>query len=88
MKTIRKSALEELFEGFDWSDRLDDETISTSSWTIDAGLSYGTPTFDDTSTEIEITGGTVNTTYQCQNLITSSGGAKYQRSFKVIVVVR
>ena len=89
MRTIRKGVQEEIAEGFDWSDRLlSGETIAASSWQVDFGLTGGNAVFDDTTSEIEITGGTVDTSYKVQNEVTTSDGLVYQKSFKVLVAER
>jgi hypothetical protein len=89
MKTRRKGLEEEIVEGFDWSDRLDiGDTIVDSIWTIDAGLTGQNATFDQASTEIELTLGTLDTQYKCQNRITTGNGEVYERSIKIMVVER
>ena len=89
MRTIRKGLEEIIFEGFDWSDHLEqNETIAESEWTIDFGLTPGSSTYDQTSTEIELSGGTQNDTYKCQNRVTTTMDAVYEKSFKVMVIER
>lgn len=89
MRTIRKDPDEEFIEGFDWSDRLvTDETLSASVWEVASGLTGSGATYTDTETQIELTGGTVGTSYLVTNRVTTSNGAVYQRSFKALVVNR
>ena len=88
MKTIVKSPSEEVVEGWDWSDRLGSATLSASTWTVGSGLTGVNATYDDTSTSVELTGGTATTQYLVTNLVTASDGQKYERSFKVMVRTR
>lgn len=89
MRTIRKDPDEEIFEGFDWTQRLvEGETISASTWEVGAGITGTSGTYTDYETEIELTGGTAGSTVLVTNRITTTEGAVFQRSFKVLVVNR
>ena len=88
MRTIRKAVFEEIVDGFDYSDRMEPgDSLTSSIWELADGLE-GTSTFDDTSTSVEVTGGTATTQYLATNKVETALGQKYQRSFKVIVVDR
>jgi hypothetical protein len=88
MRTVRKAAFEEVIEGFDWSDRLDSDSLAASVWEVAAGLDASDATFDDSSTSVELSGGTATTQYLVTNKVTTTEGRAYQRSFKIIVVAR
>lgn len=89
MRTVRKGVNEEIREGFDWSDRLiDGAVLSGSSWEVDSGITADNAAYGDFSSDIDISGGTVNTTYRLTNLVTTDEGMSYERSFKVMVVER
>ena len=89
MRTFRKGVNEEIREGWDWSDRLiDGDSVTASSWVVDTGITTANAVFDETSSDIDISGGTVNTTYRLTNLVTTSKALDYERSFKVQVVER
>jgi hypothetical protein len=73
----------------DWSDWLDSgETISTSTWTVDSGLTEDSETETTTTATITLSGGTVGSRYRVTNRITTSGSQTDDRSFFVDVVER
>ena len=76
--------------GFDWEDWLDDvtDTIAASTWTVPAGLTKDSDTFDDTTTTIWLSGGTAGTWYTCVNHITTAAGREDDRSLYIKVVDR
>ncbi|MEE9540464.1 MAG: hypothetical protein V3V85_03095 [Candidatus Thorarchaeota archaeon] len=89
MKTFRKGVNEEIRQGFDWEDRLvNGDKLSSSSWEVAAGITGANSVFADTTSDIDISGGTVNTTYRLTNLVTTSEGLDYERSFQIQVVER
>ena len=85
-----------MIQAFDWSDRLQTaELLTDSEWLIGPGLSSGdgalngdSATFDNFTTEIRITDGTLNETYVVTNIVTTSAAITYEKSFKVLVVAR
>jgi hypothetical protein len=87
MRTIRKSATEEILEGFDWSARIEGGLVS-SSWSVPHALTSSLATYDNTSTSILISGGAVDNQYLVTNTVEDSKGQVFQRSFKVQVVDR
>ncbi len=75
--------------GFDWSDWLaDGETISTSTWTVETGITKDSDSKSDTATIIWLSGGTVETTYIIANKIVTSAGRTDERSFSILMVQR
>lgn len=59
--------------GFDWTDFLSvGETISTSTWILDSGLTESSNSFTDSQTAIFISGGIVGTVYTITNRITTN----------------
>lgn len=86
MRTITKAPDEEILEGFDWSDRISaGDSLASSTWTLDSGLSGNSGAYNQTSTQVELTGGTAGAQYRVINLVTTSQGEAFQRSFKVQV---
>jgi hypothetical protein len=72
--------------GFDWSDWLDGDTISTSSWTIaPATLTKKSDSLTTTTTTIWLSGGTVDVVYTVTNRIVTAGGRTEDRSFEIVV---
>jgi hypothetical protein len=75
--------------GFDWSQWLAaSETISTSIWIVDAGLTKGTTSATTTGTTVWLSGGTAGTTYLAVNRIVTNQGRTDDRTVKVFVVNR
>ena len=72
----------------DWSLWLDGDTISTSTWTLESGITKATDTFTDTITTIWLSGGTLGTTYTVSNRITTANGRTEDRTIEVSVVDR
>jgi len=73
--------------GFDWSDWLaDGETISTSTWTVETGITKDSDSKSDTATIIWLSGGTVETTYMITNKIITSASRTDERSFQILMV--
>jgi hypothetical protein len=60
----------------DWTAWLDDDTISTSTWTIPSGITNDQDAVseDDLTAIIWLSGGTANTDYECRNTIVTNGG--------------
>lgn len=87
MTTHTKTALEVYDYGFDYTDHLDAaDTISTSTWTIPAGLTTGTASNDTTTTSVFLSGGTLNADYSCVNKIVTAGGRTVERTFILRIV--
>ena len=74
----------------DWSLWLGtSETISTSTWVVDPGITQGVPTgatHDNTSATIWLSGGVVGTTYTITNHIATSAGRINDRSIVVRII--
>lgn len=67
--------------GFDWSSWLaTGETILTSTWTVETGLTKVSDSNSTTATTIWVTGGTVGESYVITNHITTSDGREDDRS--------
>lgn len=68
----------------DWSDRLGDDTISNSSWTLVSGtVVIGTTQISDTATKVWLSGGMLGETCYIENLITTAGGRTYDQTVKL-----
>ena len=61
------------------------DTIATSTWTIQTGLTSSSPVVAAGVTSLFISGGTAGTTYTITNKIVTTGGRTDQRSFRVVV---
>lgn len=69
----------------DWEDWLNGDTISTSSWTAQTGLTVESDTRTTMSATVVVSGGTAGQNYTVTNEITTSGGLTDQRSIKLFV---
>lgn len=61
------------------------ETISTSTWTVPAGLTKQSDTHDTNTTTIWLTGGTAGTTYTVVNEIVTNQGRTEDRTLLVFL---
>lgn len=70
-----------LVYGFDWTDWLGDEdSIVTSTWTGDEGITLGYDEIDENVTRVVVSGGTDKSNYRITNHIVSSLGLEDDRS--------
>ena len=75
----------------DWSDVLSgSEVISTSTWTVPAGITKDSDSEADTTTTIFLSGGTAGEEYQITNrIVTDNATARtYEKSIIVPVIAR
>jgi hypothetical protein len=69
----------------DWTDWLDGDTIASSSWTPDAGLTATAPSHTTTAATTWLSGGTVGATYRVTNRITTAAGRTDDRSLYITI---
>jgi hypothetical protein len=55
-------------------------TISTSTWTLQTGITRVDDDIDGSTTTVLISGGTHGTNYTCTNTITTSAGETLERT--------
>lgn len=67
----------------DWSQWLDDDTITTSTWGADEGIGIDSDDMDTTRTSVWLSGGTAGTTYTVTNHITTAAGREDNRSIVI-----
>lgn len=74
----------------DWSNQmtLDTDTIATSDWVLDDGITEDSASNTTTQTLIFISGGTAGQRYDVTNRITTVGGRTWDQSFTVKVAQR
>lgn len=81
----------ELDYSISWLDWLaSGETISTSSWAAEVGITIMSdaghlPSKTDTTTTVWLTGGTIGARYNVINTITTSAGRKEERTITMMV---
>lgn len=74
--------------GFRWVDWLTGgETILTSTWEVEAGLTNVSEASDDTTTGITLSGGTIGESYLVRNIITTTTMSD-ERAFRVKISYR
>lgn len=96
VKTYRKDPESVLDFGLDWAAPESEggpwlatgESISTSEWTVPAGLTANSDEFDSTKTKVWIAGGTAGNSYVIENKITTTAGRTDERSLLIIVEER
>ena len=70
--------------GIDWSATLNEstpaDTIATSAWTADAGVTVDSDSNDTTSTTVWVSGGVRNAACNLVNSVTTAAGRAYQRT--------
>ncbi|RVG88683.1 hypothetical protein [Sinorhizobium meliloti] len=72
--------------GLDWSALLDDDTITTSAWSVDdSGLTIGTTSNTTTATTVWVSSGSAGVTYNLLNRIVTAGGRTYDQTVKLKV---
>lgn len=69
----------------DWSALLDGDTISTSTWTAETGITVDSSSNTTTTATIWLSGGTVNQNYSVVNRIVTAGGRTHEKTltFKI-----
>ena len=81
--------LAKLDYGFDWSARLDSgEIISTSTWTVDAGMTKTNEQVLNNVTSLYVEGGEVGKKYKLVNSIVTSLGKKDSRTITLFCKLR
>ena len=87
MRSFTKSANGDLDYTEDWSDWLGaSDTISTSAWTVGAGLTGGAESNTTTTATIFLSGGTRNQSYVVTNQIDTVQLRTAERSFLIRVI--
>lgn len=69
-----------------WSDWLNGDTISTSSWTVPAGITLDSDSNDTTTTTAVLSGGTAGNNYEITNRITTALG--YQKDQSMVIICK
>lgn len=67
----------------DWEARLALDTIVTSTFTVPAGITQNSSAFDDTTTTVWLSGGTLDEVYEILNRITTLGGRTMDQTVKI-----
>lgn len=70
----------------DWSAVLDDDTIATSTWTPDTGITVDSSSNTTTTATVWVSCGTLGQTYGVRNRITTAGGRTYDKTLHFTIV--
>lgn len=73
---------------FNWATWLVSDTISTSTWTADTGITINSTTNTTTLATVWLSGGAAGTTYIVTNRIVTNGGRTEDRSLTINVEQR
>lgn len=83
---FEKAYNEVLDYSIDWTKALaTSETISTSSWTAETGITVGSNSHDNSSTTVWLSGGTDGSYYKVKNVVTTSASRTMARYFNLYV---
>jgi len=69
----------------DWTQWLAQDTLATSSWSADVGITVTATSFTTTVATVWLSGGTAGRIYSIHNSITTVGGRVNEQSFKIRV---
>jgi hypothetical protein len=70
---------------FNWAPWLDGDTISSSDFLLPDGLTEDSASFDDTSTQIFVSGGSCGGTYRITNRVVTAGGRTKDQTIRIQV---
>lgn len=85
MPTVYKDPSDVVPQSFDWALVIPTDTITTSTWTPDTGITTATPTFAGKVTTVWLSGGTAEVTYKIVNRIVTTAGRTLERTIRVKV---
>jgi hypothetical protein len=86
MATFEKIDVGVMDYGINYTEWLGTDTIATSSWEVDEGLTLDSSSFTDTLATIRTSGGTVGNSYQASNTITTASGLKDCRYITISII--
>ena len=67
----------------DWTLRLAGDTISTSTWTVPAGITKDSDSNTTTAATVWLSGGTLGETYELLNRIVTAGARTMDQTVKI-----
>lgn len=88
LKWPDKDPNEKLDYQIDWSERLSDDTIATSTWIIPTGLVLEVSSNTDTTTVVWLSGGVLSKNYKITNRITTVAGRIMDQSVFLTIANR
>ncbi len=85
-RTHVKTPAEILDYGWDWSAWLAGDTLASSVWTVDAGLTVVSDGNDATTSSVFVGGGVTGASYVLTNRVTTAGGRTAERTLHLRIV--
>jgi len=87
MKTFVKDPDAVLDYTFNWAPWLANDTIASSTWTVESGITIvpASESFIDTETTLFLSGGSVNMKYEVTNKITTAASRTDERTMLIRV---
>jgi len=70
----------------DWTEWLGDDIITASTWSVPAGITKELDTWNNQSTTIWLSGGSLDCTYECVNHIETADGREDDRTILIHVI--
>ena len=87
---LRQRKTDESTWGITWgswmADWIEDDTVVSSTWEVETGLTKVAESFDDTTTLIKITGGNPGSRYAIINRIVTAEGEKKGAALEVTIL--
>lgn len=71
-----------------WAAWLGSDTIQTSTWITDDGITISNQASTATTATVWLAGGTINQAYMVTNRIVTVGGRTEDRSFQIVIAER
>ena len=69
----------------DWTTELGGDTISTSAWTVETGITKDSDTNTTTAATIWLSGGTLGKVYKVTNRIVTAGARTFEQTWFITV---
>ncbi len=69
-----------------WAVHLDDDTIASSSWAAETGITVDSDTNTTTTATVWLSGGTIKEFYLVTNTIVTDGGRTLEQSIRIHMV--
>lgn len=88
IRTYHKDPEDVLDYVINWERWLGDDTISSSSWTVEDGLTKDSEDNDLLTATIWLSGGTLGATYTLTNSIVTAAGRQADQSIRVKMITR
>lgn len=86
--TYRKDPSALLDYQINWATWLGSDTITSSSWTVETGLTKEAETDTTTTSTVWVSGGTAGESYEATNTIVTTAGRTDQRTITIMVEQR